>query len=88
MLTLRPLRWRHLPWTLLPRGAVENDSSAVIVGDGAVDRQRLGARRASGSCCNILGVGFVLGIRVAIYASNGIRVVAGARRGLEIEGFD
>jgi hypothetical protein len=63
-----------------------NDSTAILVGDDVVDRQRLG--RGSGNCCNILGVGFVLGIRVAVYASNGIRVVAGVRLGLEMDGFD
>jgi len=86
MLTLRPSRRRQLPRTLLSHGTVGNDSPAIFVGDDVVDRQRL--RRGSGNCCNILGVGFVLGIRVAAYASNGIRVVAGVRLGLEMDGFD
>ena len=86
MLTFRPSRRRLLPRTLLSHGTVGNDSPAVLVGDDVVDRQRL--RRGSGNCCNILGIGFVLGIRVAAYASNGIRVVAGVRLGLEMDGFD
>ena len=55
-----------------------NDSPAVIVGDDAVDRQRLDIGRAGGSCCNMLGVSFVLGVCA----------VAGVRRGLEIHDFD
>ena len=86
MLTLRPSRRRQLPRTLPSHGTVGNDSPAILVGDDVVDRQRL--RRGSGNCCNILGVGFVLGIRIAVYTSNGIRVVAGVRLGLEIDGFD
>ena len=86
MLTLRPSRRRQLSRTLLSHRTVENDSPAVLVGDDVVDRQRL--RRGSGNCCNILGVGFVLGIRIAVYASNAIRVVVGIRLGFEMDGSD
>ena len=87
LLTLQPLWWRHLP-RHLPRGSIGNDSPAILVGDDIVDRQRCGAYRTSGGCCNILGVSFVLGIRVAIDIGNCIRVVTGAGRGLEIDRFD
>ena len=86
MLTLRPSRRRQLPRTLPSHRTVRNDSPVIFVGNEVVDRQRL--RRGSGDCCNILGIGFVLGIRVAAYASNGIRVVAGVRLGLEMDGFN
>ena len=86
MLTMRRLRPRQLPRIHLPPGIVGNDCQAVLLGDDVVYRQRL--RRGSGNCCNILGIGFILGIRIATYASNGIRVIAGVRLGLEIYGFD
>ena len=76
MLTTRPSRRRQLSWTLLSHRTVGNDSPAVLVGDDVVGRQRL--RLGSGNCCNVLGIGFVLGIRV----------VVGVRLGLEIDGFD